>query len=177
VSAHQWDSHYRGLVEPVSYGDLESYYAAADWLDGCQTVEDWGCGGGYFRHFVKGSYLGIDGSESPFADLVADLRTYPSTRPDGIVLRHVLEHDHDWAMILDNALDSFVRRLFVALFTPLADETRVLMTEPAYGDVPVIAFRLTDLTDRFPEDVTWTNETIEAPGSAYGVETLIRIAR
>jgi hypothetical protein len=107
---------------------------------------------------------------------MADLTEYVS-ECEGIVLRHVLEHSYEWTKILDCAVASFTRRLIVILFTPLVDVTQVLMTEPAYDDVPVIAFEPHDLTDRIPLDCETTVETIEAPGSAYGEETLIRVAR
>ena len=172
-----WDSHYTDLIEPEPYGDLRSYELAAEWVKGCATVEDRGCGKGWLRQFIDpNAYIGIDGSNSPFADGMADLTEYVS-ECEGIVLRHVLEHSYEWTKILDCAVASFTRRLIVILFTPLVDVTQVLMTEPDYDDVPVIAFEPHDLTDRIPLDCETTVETIEAPGSAYGVETLIRVAR
>lgn len=167
-----WNQHYLNLTEPHRYGDLLSYQMAAAWMIGCATVEDWGCGGGFLRQFIDpDAYVGVDGSCSPFADRIDDLVTYRS-EAEGIVLRHVLEHDMNWELILENALASARKRLFIALFTPLRAKTEVLMVEPDYRGVPVIGFRLSDLTDKI--DADYTVETI--PGSAYGVETLIRVS-
>ena len=94
----------------------------------CQTVEDWGCGLGWFRRYISPprEYLGIDGSASPFADIVHDLRTYRSGKPHGILMRHVLEHNHHWKPILDNAIASFTKGLCLILFTPWQVKTSVL---------------------------------------------------
>lgn len=176
TSVGAWDDHYRVLTEPFAYGDDVPYRIAAEWVAGCATVEDWGCGGGWLRRFVlEGVYVGLDGSATPYADHVVDLATWQS-KPEGIVMRSVLEHNHDWQPILDNALRSFTKRFFLALFTPLTDETTLLLTEPAYHDVPVYSFRLTDITDRIPADVTWTEETVPTR-SFYGAETFIRMSR
>lgn len=190
-----WDAHYAGLITEEPYGGDESYGAAAEWTAGCSLVEDWGCGKGWLRRFVEPErYRGLDGSCSPFADEVVDLTTYRSSAP-GIVLRHVLEHEHDWQAVLDNAVASFTERLFIAIFTPLQDETRVLQTEPDYGDVPVIGFQLADIVYRIippprPDahflDVTHVPigstvraevTTIPSPGTFYSEETLIRVQR
>jgi hypothetical protein len=107
---------------------------------------------------------------------VCDLVTY-RTVADGIVLRHVLEHETAWAQLLDNAVTSFTRRLFIAIFTPMAATTTLLFTEPGYEHAPVLSLSLAEITDRLPEDVHCRVETIEAPGSAYGIETLLRLSR
>ena len=117
-SVGAWADHYATLREPISYGNEATYQAAADWTSDCVLVEDWGCGMGYLRRFIDPDrYRGIDGSWSPFADEVADLTVYRS-HVEGIVLRGVLEHDYEWVKILDNAVASFIKRLFIALFTP-----------------------------------------------------------
>jgi hypothetical protein len=171
---HQWDHHYANLSAPEPYGDSPSYRMAAEWMHGCITVEDWGCGKGWLRSLIdREAYLGVDGSKSPFADVVDDLATR-ITVCDGIVLRHVLEHCDNWADVLDNAVRSAIERLCIVLFTPVADQTHVLAREPEYGDVPVISFALADLTDRL--EGQWTHETFESPqGSVYRTETVIRV--
>lgn len=97
------------------YGTEESYRLAAEFLDTCDTVEDWGCGKAeakpYFKH---AQYIGIDGTAG-YADQVSDLRLRRSD-VDGILIRHVLEHNLDWRTILENALDSFRRRLVLCFF-------------------------------------------------------------
>jgi hypothetical protein len=117
------------------------------------------------------AYVGIDGSQSPFADVVTDLAER-RTKSEGIVLRHVLEHDYRWTQILENAVASFTKRICIVLFTPLAKSTHVLQVEPEYGDVPVIAFQLSDIVSLVPN---WT--VYQIPGSYYGVETIIRGAK
>lgn len=178
TSVGAWDEHYAALDEPEPYDPSPTYQLAADWVADCATVEDWGCGKGWLRQFIQPPerYTGVDGSHSPFADVVEDLATRVTT-PDGIVLRHVLEHNYEWWTILDNALTSARERVCVILFTPvLEDETRVLQTEPDYHDVPVIAFALEDLTTRFVSyGWTWTITTV--PGGFYGTETVINLER
>lgn len=89
------------------YGSIESYRLAAVFLEDCKEVEDWGCGFGTLGRFcLSPKYTGLDGSESPAAKAVIDLRTYTSD-VDGILLRHVLEHNPTgWRQILVNALGS-----------------------------------------------------------------------
>jgi len=170
----KWDTHYRGMKEPHAYGSLATYAAAAEWVKGCNPIEDWGCGPGWLKTVLvdPSAYVGVDGSASPFADRIVDLTTYRSVC-EGLILRHVLEHNYDWASILDNALASFTRRLCIILFTPLSDATYTLKTEPDYEGAPVISFRLEDILERISCDVE--QETVA--GSAYGVETILRCAR
>jgi hypothetical protein len=175
TSAGAWTEHYTSLAEIAPYGGEDSYRAAAQWTADCVTVSDRGCGAGSLRKFIgHDRYRGIDGSPSPFADEIADLTTYRH-EVEGVVLRHVLEHELGWRDVLDNAVADFQKRLFIALFTPLQPQTVVLATEPDYGDVPVIGFRLADLTERFGGLIVDV-ETV-ATATFYGTETLLRIAR
>ena len=172
-----WDRWYAsGLDEPQPYGDTVTYELGAAWLADCAMVEDWGCGKGWLRTLVPPErYRGVDGSQTPFADVVADLVDYRSRVP-GIFIRHVLEHNRDWAAILDNALASAQQRLFVALFTPLVEHTGPI----AYADdpgVPDIAFRLADLTDRIEAaGFEWTAQTLVTK-TQYKQETVLRCQR
>ena len=124
MSVGNWE-YYKDHTEPSQYGDKTTYIKAAEWLDGCgPVVQDWGCGTGWAsRYFTKSRYVGVDGSWSRFADVVADLRLYESSC-DGILLRHVLEHDLDWLMILENAVRSFTKRLAIVFFIPLEPATK-----------------------------------------------------
>ncbi len=99
----KWDGWYRNLSaanqDAVLYGDAVTYLMAAAFLADVDEVEDWGCGGGGFRHFcVSSRYVGLDGSKTPFADKIVDLCTYRSTAP-GIMMRHVLEHNYEWERV------------------------------------------------------------------------------
>jgi hypothetical protein len=168
-----WDRWYQDLVEPAPYGDTTTYHLGADWLKDCETVEDWGCGKGWLRTLIEpGRYVGVDGSVTPFADVVADLAEYRSATP-GLFMRHVLEHNDRWADILDNAAASFTQRMALIIFTPLVRHTRQIAWSDDPG-VPDIAFNLSDLTNRFGCD--WTHETL-ATNTQYGAETVFRLAR
>lgn len=112
-----------------------------DWLAPCRFVEDWGCGDGYARRYRDGKYLGIDGTPGQGVDWVADLRRFRS-HTNGIFMRHVLEHNWDWQLILANLLGSFTYRAAVVTFTPFAAE----VTDLAPGArVPDLAFVHDDL--------------------------------
>lgn len=82
------------------YGTV-TYRRAAAFLTDVTEVEDWGCGAGGFKRFCRPRYVGVDGSKTPFADRVVDLCTYTS-RVEGIMMRHVIEHSYLWRAILDN---------------------------------------------------------------------------
>jgi hypothetical protein len=119
----KWDEWYRHVSsEPgaFAYGDTVTYELGAEFLGDCTDVEDWGCGAGGFRRF-RPDAIGIDGSDTPFADKkYVDLSAYTSSC-DGIFMRHVLEHNRDWKVILDNAIRSARKKICVVLFTPLND--------------------------------------------------------
>jgi len=150
-NAGKWDTWYANLSvgDPetggIRYGDGVTYLMAAAFLADMTDIEDWGCGTGAFRQFCQTKYVGIDGSRTPFADHIADLTRYRST-PDGIMLRHVLEHDYQWDKILANALASFRRKLFLCLFTPFATTTHEIAHNRASGvDVPDLSFARADI--------------------------------
>jgi hypothetical protein len=171
----KWADRYQGGGEPWPYGETTSYEVAAAWLEPCALVEDWGCGAGWLRTLVPPDrYRGIDGTSSPFCDEVVDLVAYRSTVP-GIFMRHVLEHDYDWKHILDNALASFTERMAIILFTPERAVTEEIAFTPDIG-VPDIAFRLADITDRFPQDVTFTVQRLSS-ATQYGSETILFLER
>lgn len=158
-----WD--YGHLSAPVAYGPDTTYVAAARFL-GAGAVEDWGCGSGYARKFFPQGYVGIDAAPG-FADVVVDLREYRS-RCDGILLRHVLEHNFEWEKILGNALAS-ARKLVIVTFTPFGDETLALgWAENERGRVPDLSFRKEDLTRFFPR----FTEQVFNTGLLYNAETL-----
>lgn len=124
------------------YGVEGSYKAGMEWLKDCGLVEDWGCGPAYSKKYRVGPYRGIDGTEG-FCDVVADLATYTSS-PDGIFMRHVLDHNEDWRPILLNALSSFKERMSLIFFTPWADTTHVVHR---WNGIPFISFRKEEILE------------------------------
>lgn len=167
--AHHWH-------EPFPYGDTTTYELAEAWLRDCKLVEDWGCGLGWSRRYFRaGQWRGIDGSKSPTVSEVVDLAQYRSQVP-GILMRHVLEHNDDWAMILDNALNSFTERMALILFTPMAEKTGVIAWNCGY-EVPDISFRALDLESRFPGNVDFRDVEDLHTNTLYGVERIYYLAR
>lgn len=172
----KWNTSYKSLTTPEPYGDTITYRLGARWLSSCEVVEDWGCGAGWFKQFCKTIYIGIDGSNTPFANKKVDLVTYHS-RVDGIFMRHVLEHNHEWQSILENALRSFEKRMCLILFTPLSDETHVIATNPGYANVPDISFSMNELETIFRKhNVNYTHETFITE-TQYKTETIIYLER
>ena len=164
------------LSLPRRMGGTASYRAGAEYLSDCATVEDWGCGLGGFRPFCKTAYLGVDGSETPHSDIHVDLTTYRSTC-EGIFMRHVLEHNEpgEWQKVLAGACQSFTKKLFLVLFTPLAERT-----QPIGSGRPLISlsFRLEDITDILDEhDCGYTMEVLDPSSTQYKIEYLFRITR
>ncbi len=139
-----WQWHYdRQERRPFGFSESAAFRIGAEWLRGCETVADWGCGGGLLReHVTPGRYIGIDGSKTWAVDVVADLIKYREPS-DGLFMRNVLEHNYAWDRILRNAVSAFRQRMVLALFTPWHDgqeSSCELRFEEEYG-VPTLAFR------------------------------------
>jgi hypothetical protein len=66
----------------------------------------------------------------------------------------------------------FRDRLFIAIFTPLQQTTRLLKIEPGY-DVPVFGFALEDLAMVLDGASWWVHDVVSSD-TAYGQETHIR---
>lgn len=81
-------------------------------------------------------------------------------------MRHVLEHNPDWDIILDNALASFRKRFALVLFTPFSEETHPLDD----GGLHDLSFRREDITDRFPSGCSYSEEHISPSDTQYGEE-------
>jgi GT2 family glycosyltransferase len=155
------------------FGDTTSYKKAMEFLDGCETVEDWGCATAFAAQFLKsGKYIGIDGSNNKFCDTVADLRNYKS-KSDGILIRHVLEHNFDWDSILKNAIESFQKKLVLILFTPFAESTKQIATN--WSDIPDLSFRELDLIEHF-KYFNFTKELLHT-NTQYGQECIFYITK
>jgi hypothetical protein len=104
------------------YGADESYEIGMTWLSRCEIVEDWGCSLAYAKKFRKGAYVGVDGTEGA-ADVLADLANHKSSTP-GLFMRHVLEHNDNWRLILSNAIESFTDRMVLITFIEAEDQDR-----------------------------------------------------
>jgi hypothetical protein len=176
----KWDNWYKDLSPTREgirlYADATTYLMAAAFLADVEEVEDWGCGAGGFRRFCLGKYRGIDGSQTPFADQIADLSSYNSTAA-AILLRHVLEHNRDWERILASAVHSFKQKLCIVIFTPFAEKTEVIAENLAVGvDVPDISFNRSDLEQHF-QDLPWRLVEDVETHSQYGREHVYFIWR
>ncbi len=170
----KWERNYEGLTEIKTYADETSYRLAAEFMADVGPVEDWGCGSGGFRLFCKSEYIGVDGTKNKFVDKVVDLATYTSDA-EGILLRHVLEHNPAWEKILANALRSFGKKLCIVVFTPFAEETHVIKYYKKM-DVVDISFKRDDLVNHF-EGLKWTSEEDLKTDSQYGIEHIFYLER
>lgn len=152
----KWD-HSR----PMVYGSEASYRKAAEFLDGyCPIVEDWGAGRTAAKpYFVKSRYIAIDGSVcGDRIDMIADLRDYRSEIADGILIRHVLEHNYDWTRIVQNALGCpCLRRLVIVLFLQPRDWTE--MFELNQDGIPNLHISRRCLEEMF-QGWSWRSEMI-----------------
>jgi hypothetical protein len=146
----------------------KTYEPGIRWLlETCESIEDWGCGMAWGRRYAPpGRYKGIDGSPAaaPFADVICDLRDW-ETSVDGIFMRHVLEHNLDFDVILGNAMRSFRKRLVVVGFTPWSDGETYRLDG---GDLIDLSFRQQDITDLF-DGCSWRYEEYDMPESQYHI--------
>lgn len=162
--------------ETFACGDETTYKKAADFLRDCKTVEDWGCGRGGFRKFLNNGmdYKGVDGSKNPNVDQIADLCGYVGDA-EGVLLRHVLEHNYGWRKILENALRSFSKKLCIVLFTPFSDQTRELYYHKELG-VPDLSFSKKSLIEFFEDHgCCWELEEGISTDSSYKQEHIFRV--
>jgi len=155
--ADKWNDWYKDLTlsdcGSFRYGDTITYELGYKFLQTCDKVEDWGCGVGGFKRFFLNEdlnrYLGVDGSNTPFSDIKADLTCYISNI-DGIFMRHVLEHNYHWKKILENACKSFNNKMCLVLFTPFRNETIEIAHNLKHNvDVPDISFDKNELINIF----------------------------
>ena len=173
----KWNAFYLKQIGPVRFGDDDvTYRKAGAFLADLATVEDWGCGAGWFRQYLPPSvqYRGVDGSRSPYADAIVDLATYASD-VDGILLRHVLEHNDDWRSVLANAVRSFRKKLVIVLFTPFSEATRILVRYEEM-DIPDLSFCKSDLIP-FLQGFRWHLEEGIRTKTQYGVEHIFFIEK
>jgi hypothetical protein len=178
----KWDKWYEELSgEPPSafrYADTVTYLMAAAFMADVEEVEDWGCGAGGFKRFCHGRYIGVDGSKTPFADKIVDLETYTSS-VDGIVMRHVLEHNYNWEKILKNAVKSFRRKLCLVLFTPFSGPsgtTEITHNREHGVDVPDLALPQALIEEQFAECEFVIYDNLST-ATGYGVEHVYLVWR
>lgn len=139
VTAAPWGVN----LQHSQYGTLETYSRAAAWFKDCAEVSDWGGGSGFFRQFLPDAvrYRLVDGTLQADAQTIANLETFAEPA-EGILIRHVLEHNVNWLDILQNAMRAFTKRLVVVTFTGPADATHVVKMKSGW---PVHQFNLDEL--------------------------------
>lgn len=162
----KWNPWYGGLTEPAPYNDTATYKIGAAWLESCETVEDWGTGRGWFKT-LRPDAIGIDGSQTPFADVIADLAEYRS-QVDGIWMRGVAEHDWQWQKILTNAFSSFTQRMALVMFTPDGPDVEQCDFTAELG-VPDLIIPTRFVDDLIPAGVTVEFSVVETD-TRYGAE-------
>jgi hypothetical protein len=171
---HRWGLWYDVDASLAPYGDPITYEIGAEFLKGL-PVEDWGCGRGWFRTIHEGPYVGVDGTASEHADMVADLREYRSDTP-GVWMRHVIEHNPDWHLVLANALASARERLALILFTPDGEGEQIGFTpELGVPDLALCHRCIAQMIEEAGFDLV-RFETIPT-GSIYGEETIFLAVR
>jgi SAM-dependent methyltransferase len=154
------------------YDDETSYRLGMEFLDGHGDIEDWGCGTAYAKRFViRSEYTGVDGSESEYAAVKADLQVYRSDA-DCVFMRHVLEHNWGWRTILANALASFRKRMVLILFTPLGESELRLDAEGAVPDLQLSRDELASFLQGF----VVREEQIRS-ATQYGMETIFYLEK
>lgn len=174
--------NYSNVMEPTAYCDDTSYKLAISFLDlpGC-ILEDWGCGTTYARKFVKhASYRGIDGSKSRFCERHVDLRDHCPSDTGCILIRHVLEHNRDWKIILHNAVENFRKRLCVVIHTPLIPCGTVELPPTEQCDlhaagIPNLLLGNYDIREILRE--AWVRSELVDSKTDYRAETIIYAAR
>ena len=155
----RWNIIYQRRQNVFKYGDDVTYKLGMDFLSDCKTVEDWGCGSTYSKKFCKSeSYIGIDGSYNVNADKQADLATYESA-PDGIFMRHVLEHNYDWRPIIANAMKSFKRKMALIIFTPFSERERLIYVNQR--GIPIVSLPWDEFESYF-KSLKWRCEVVKS---------------
>lgn len=172
-SAGKWD--YTQCHHTASYGDDTTYRIGAAFLESL-SIEDWGCGLGWFKKFHAGGYVGIDGSKSEASDVVGDLSGRTQASPEGIFMRHVLEHNENWQVILRNAVRAFRRRMAIAVFTPF-DEKTTRLTVP-WAPIPDLSLARADFASILwgEGDVQIEVQHVQSK-TFYGAETVFLVEK
>lgn len=174
---NKWNGWYSGLKNVEPYGLTSSYRVGAEFLFDCETVEDWGCGKGWFRTVVNSEtkYIGLDGSHNKFVDKHVDLESYISN-VEGVFMRHVLEHNYGWENVLSNALKSFTKKMVLIIFTPWSEsETKQIGFTDSVG-VPDLSFSKKDI-EKYINNLNFQYIEINSPETFYGIEYIYLIQK
>lgn len=178
-----WDSFFSASTETSSDVEDVTIRMAAAFLGvrEVRLVEDWGCGHSRTSQYLgkHQQYSGIDGSTSTSAGQICALENLKSNA-DGILMRHVLEHNPNWEAILDNALSSFRIRMVLILFTPFQPTTRAISEYKNWAgsgsSMWDIGFARDDITGRFRR-LKWTSLEGLPTNTQYGVEHMFFLMR
>lgn len=179
-----WDEVYKANKGRIVEGDDTTLKIAADIMSDCDLVEDWGSGWGGFKNYLQShqKYRGIDGSKNLYTDLVFELESYRSYDADGILIRHVLENNVQWAKILENAVNSYKHKLCIVISTPMILKTKIISKQINFknsGDVFIdIAFALNDLLASFNNNYLISSHKFNIrTNSLYGVEHIYTLIK
>jgi len=176
----KWNDWYADLhsdgMGAFRYGGTVTYRMAAAFMADVAEVEDWGCGAGGFQTVMPRPLHRCRWKPDAVADRIVDLCEY-SSNVEGIVMRHVLEHNEDWQRILNRALRSFTRKFCLILFTPFSETTHQIAYNAQHGvDVPDISFRRSDIEDRMV-GLRWELFESIPTESGYGIEHVYLVWR
>jgi hypothetical protein len=174
---NKWDVWYSSLKNVQPYGATESYKIGAEYLSDCSTVEDWGCGKGWFRKILSQdiNYVGLDGTHNQFVDKHVDLEKYTS-KVEGLFMRHVLEHNYGWENVLKNALESFIKKMVLVFFTPWSDgQTKQIGFTDSVG-VPDLSFSKNDI-EKYMIGFEYEYIELVSPETTYGIEYVYLIKK
>ena len=176
----KWDGWYKNLPDTpgsFQYGDTLTYELAAKFLEDCTEVEDWGVGGGGFLRY-RPDAIGVDGSDTKFAQKkYIDLRKY-TTNVEGVHIRHIFEHNYNWKDILENAVKSATKKLAITMFIPLiTEDSKELAHNAQHGvDVPDMAINekefMNVITKMNPSNI---HREIFSTATGYNKEEIIFI--
>src|ERR1035437_6875634 len=170
---HKWDAWYGNLKKiQLFYVKTITYELGKKFLTDCNIVEDWGTGGGGFKTYRKNA-IGVDGSDTQFAEKkFIDLTTYISVC-DGIFMRHVLEHNYEWQKILQNAIMSATKKICVVLFIPFNDfETKqIAYNSIGVPDLSIGRYEFYNIIKEYP-DFKYTSEELKTD-TQYNYEQII----
>jgi hypothetical protein len=176
-NVHKWDRGYSNLNNiPMFYGKTVTYELGNEFLKDCQVVEDWGTGGGGFKEYRKNA-IGVDGSNTPFADKKFIDLTNCISNCDGIYMRHVLEHNYEWQKILHNAMKSARKKICLVMFIPFSDfETKQLaFNSIGVPDLSISKHEFYDIIKQYP-DFKFDGKELKT-NTQYGYEQIIYIEK